>query len=219
MRTKENIDQEIANLSEKKRSLLELMLRDKRREGPQLPIQRRPNPRSAPLSFAQQRVWFLQQLEPESSAYNLPGAFQLRGHLSIKALTGSFNEVVRRHEVLRTCFHLVNGEVRQIIGDTPVWVLSIVDLCEMPERARRESAERLIDREVRRGFDLVLGPILRATLVITGNDTYILFFASHHITMDGTSLTLKKREIGSLSGAYLKNEPPPLADLPIQYGD
>jgi len=213
------MDLQIEDLSEKKRRLLDILLQNYQHDKAPRPIRPRPNASFAPLSFEQQRVWFLHQLHMESHAYNMLGGYHLRGRLNIKGLAKSFVEVVQRHEILRTRFHVIDGEVRQVVDNVPSFVLSIVDLRELPESSRYNVALNITKDEARRTFDLTVGPILRTYLVIVGKDYYILLFAGHHITMDGMSLGILTRELRIFYQSYISGEAPPLADLPIQYGD
>src|SRR5262245_5926439 len=213
------MDLQIENISEKKRRLLDLLLQSYRRDEVPLPIRRRPHAGFAPLSLEQQRVWFLHQLNIESPAYNMLGGYRFWGQLNIKGLAKSFVEVVRRHEILRTRFQVINGEVRQVVGKVPSFVLSIVDLRELSESNRCDFALNITKAEARRTFDLTLGPILRTYLIIVGKDDYLLLFAGHHITMDGMSLGILTRELQIFYQSYINGLAPPLTDMPIQYGD
>nr|QEO74622.1 Beta-ketoacyl synthase [uncultured bacterium] len=183
---------------------------------PLVPIAREGAP---PLSFAQQRLWFLDQFEPESAAYNIPAAVRLKGRLDAAALERSFNEVVRRHESLRTRFVSVDGEARQEIAREWEMRLTEVDLRDLPPDAREAEAMRLALEDARRPFNLSTGPLIRAGLVRLSADEHVLLLAMHHIVSDGWSMAVLIREVATLYGAFSECRPSPLAALPIQYAD
>ncbi|MBD0370018.1 MAG: amino acid adenylation domain-containing protein, partial [Pyrinomonadaceae bacterium] len=168
-----------------------------------------------PLSFAQQRLWFLDQLEPHGSAYNLPGVLRLTGSLNLAALEQSFNEVIRRHESLRTSFKTVDGKPLQVIHDPSPISLPLIDISHLPE----QEAQRLAREEAARPFDLTRGPMMRATLLKLGLEEHILLFTMHHIISDGWSAGVLIREVTTLYEAFLQHLPSPLPDLSIQYAD
>jgi amino acid adenylation domain-containing protein len=172
-----------------------------------------------PLSFAQQRLWFLDQLEAESSAYNIPGSIRLRGPLNVAALERSLNEIVRRHEALRTTFPAIDGEpVQKITASLPL-TLAVVDLTDRAEDTREDEAQRIVSEEARRPFDLSRGPLLRVKLIRLGEQDHVLILILHHIVSDGWSMGLLYRELSVLYRAFTDDRPSPLADLPIQYAD
>ena len=173
----------------------------------------------SPLSFAQARLWFLDQLEPNSSVYNVPSGMRLKGLLNVGALEQSINEIVRRHEVLRTSFSMVEGEAVQIISPSLALALPIVELSHLPEVEREAEAQRVAEEEVRRPFDLGQGPLLRAKLVRLGDDDHVLLVTMHHIVSDGWSMGVFFRELSILYEAFSKGKPSTLAVLPIQYVD
>ena len=179
-------------------------------------------PRTAdpPLSFAQQRLWFLDRLEPGSSTYNIAAAVRLRGSLDEDALERSLHEVVRRHEVLRTTFPMHGGRPVQAIaaaGAPPA--PRRVDLSGMPADRSESEAWALAAAEARQPFELERGPLLRATLVRTGPDERLVLLTVHHIVADGWSMGVLVHELGALYGAYRGGLPSPLPDLPVQYAD
>ncbi len=181
----------------------------------------RPAPRSGPLplSFSQEGLWFLEQLTPGSAAYNVPIALPLSGPIDVTTLERSLNEVLRRHEALRTTFQLVDGEPAQIVG-APAWfTLPLVDLRQLPKGERDQEAERLIAEEAGRPFDLARGPLFRARLLQLQDDRYRLLVNLHHIVSDGWSLGVLARELEALYQAYAAGEESPLPALPVQYGD
>ena len=172
-----------------------------------------------PLSFAQQRLWFLDQLEPNRSVYNIPSAFRLQGRLDISALEQSLNEIVRRHEALRTTFSMVDGDPVQVIAPSLVISVPMVDLSDRSESAREDEAHRLVREERLAPFDLSRGPLLRAALVRLGEQDHVLLLTLHHIVSDGWSMGVLFRELSALYRAYCAGEPSPLPALPIQYVD
>ncbi|HEX8853874.1 MAG TPA: condensation domain-containing protein, partial [Pyrinomonadaceae bacterium] len=141
-----------------------------------------------PLSFAQQRLWFLEQLEPGSALYDCPGAARLRGSLDVPALEASLNDIIRRHESLRTRFETVAGEPVQVIGEGQTLRLDVEDLSHLDEAARAAEVERLAGAEARKGFDLSTGPLLRVRLLRLSADEHVVFFTMHHIISDAWSL-------------------------------
>jgi amino acid adenylation domain-containing protein len=172
-----------------------------------------------PLSFAQQRLWFLDQLEPNRSVYNMPSAFRLKGRLDIPALEQSLNEIVRRHEALRTTFSMVDGEAVQVISPSLVMSVPMLDLSDRFESERENEARRLVHEEALAPFDLSQGPLLRVTLVRLGEQDHVLLLTLHHIVSDGWSMGVLFRELSALYRAYCAGKPSPLPALPIQYVD
>ncbi|MCE9671221.1 non-ribosomal peptide synthase/polyketide synthase [Myxococcus stipitatus] len=182
-------------------------------------IQPVPRTGSLPLSFAQQRLWFLDQLEPGSTAYNLPAAVRLTGALDVENLQRCLVELRRRHESLRTTFPSGPQGAIQSISDLAELPLPVVDLTSLPSSSREEEAMRLAVREAQRPFDLERGPLLRATLLKLEASDHVLLLTMHHIVSDGWSLVLLVREMGSLYAALSRGEPSPLSELPVQYAD
>ncbi|MBW4500877.1 MAG: amino acid adenylation domain-containing protein [Scytonema hyalinum WJT4-NPBG1] len=172
-----------------------------------------------PLSFAQERLWFLEQLQPGSSTYNTPAAIRLVGSLNVDALEQSLSEIVRRHEALRTTFGVVDGQPFQTITPTLTVKLPIVDLRKLPEAERETEIQRLSAEEFQRSFDLAQGPLLRCTLLHIGEQEHIALFTIHHIVSDGWSMGVFVRELAALYGAFSAGKPSPLPELPIQYAD
>jgi amino acid adenylation domain-containing protein len=174
---------------------------------------------SLPLSFAQQRLWFFSQLEPESPFYNVPRTVRLRGKLDVKALESSLNQIVARHEVLRTTFDSVGDEPVQVISPELHLAISIFDLRQLPEEEREDEAQRLAREEAQRPFDLARGPLLRPALLRLADDHHVLLLTMHHIVSDGWSANLLFQELESLYNAAVAGKPSPLAPLPVQYAD
>ncbi|HEY0097571.1 MAG TPA: amino acid adenylation domain-containing protein, partial [Pyrinomonadaceae bacterium] len=175
--------------------------------------------RALPLSFAQQRLWFLDQLEPQSSTYNMPAALRLTGALDRVALERSLSEVVRRHEALRTTFAETDGEPTQIIQPAQAIAVPLFDLSHLPETEREQQAQQLVAEEAARPFDLAAGPLLRAALIRLSGEEHIALLTMHHIISDGWSMGVFIREMGALYEAYQKQEESPLSELAIQYAD
>src|SRR5262249_32584769 len=170
-----------------------------------------------PLSFAQQRLWFIDQLEPGSSTYNVPAALRMSGNLDIHAVTLSFSEVVRRHEVLRTVFVAEGGEARQRIQAAGAEPLPVVDLSNVEHG--EAVARRLVRSEAARPFDLARGPLLRLLLIRLGEQEHVLSVSMHHIVTDGWSMGILVREFRALYEAFCSGQGSPLRELDIQYAD
>jgi amino acid adenylation domain-containing protein len=181
----------------------------------------RPVPRNGdlPLSFAQQRLWFLDQLEDQSATYNMPAALHLIGSLHVDALEQSLMEIVRRHEILRTTFPMLNGYPVQVIAPTLTLTLLVVDLQALPEVEQSAEVRRLATEEAQRPFDLANGSLLRVTLLKLGQEEHMLLLTMHHIVYDGWSIGIFIRELVILYEAFSKGAPSPLPELPIQYAD
>src|SRR5689334_2457034 len=194
--------------AEGKRLLLAQLLRQKAQQ-----------PKYYPLSFAQQRLWFLDQLEPGSSTYNMPTALRLSGELNVRALEQSLNEVVRRQAILRTVF--VAGEERpqQVVQPFKASKLTLFDLSDLPSEQREAETRQLIKRETQQPFDLRQGPVWRARLVRLAAEEHVLLFTMHHIVSDGWSMEILTREVSALYAAYANGGESPLPELPIQYAD
>jgi len=171
------------------------------------------------LSFAQERFFVLDQLEPGSAAYNVPVVVELDGRLDLAALEAALGEVTRRHEVLRASFPAVAGRaVLRVAPYTPL-ALPVIDLSALGESARRAEAERRVVAEARRGFDLGAGPLWRVALLSTERERHLCSLTLHHAVSDDWSMGVLVREVAALYRAALRREPSPLAPLPIQYSD
>ena len=181
----------------------------------------RPVPRDGalPLSFAQQRLWFIHQLDPGSASYNVPRAVRLTGTLRPEALEAALGEVARRHEVLRTTFPVADGRPRLEIASPRPLVLPRVDVSGLPDGLRETEVRRLAGEEARRPFDLGRGPLLRSVLVRAGGQEHVLLLTLHHIVSDGWSTGVLVREMGTLYRAFSEGRPSPLPELPLQYAD
>ncbi len=183
------------------------------------PIERVPREGPLPLSFAQQRLWLVDRLEPGSSTYNMPAALRMRGELHPGALRAGLRELVRRHEVLRTVFQERGGVPVQVIGPPSRVPLPTVELGRLPAGVREREAERLARAEALRPFDLARGPLLRGTLLRLGESDHVLCFTLHHVVGDGWSVDVLVREVTTLYAAFRRGEPSPLPELPVQYAD
>ncbi|MDQ1591888.1 MAG: hypothetical protein QOG71_2515, partial [Pyrinomonadaceae bacterium] len=173
-----------------------------------------------PLSFAQQRLWFIDQLEPGNPAYNVPLAVRLGGELDVDALAASLTEIVRRHEVLRTSFPIVDGAPVQLIHEARPVPVHVVDVSDFDTGVREQAARQLADAEASRPFDLAAETLfVRALLVRLGEEDHALVVVLHHIVADGWSADVLIREFGQLYEAFRQGQPSPLAELPIQYAD
>ncbi|WP_153061809.1 non-ribosomal peptide synthetase, partial [Gloeocapsopsis dulcis] len=216
--TKDKLSQRRSKLSLAQRSLLEKRLRGE--VDSQLKVIPRLSQTSpAPLSFAQQRLWFLHQLDPNNPYYSELACVQLLGALNVDALEQSFNEIVQRHEALRTTFEVVAEQTVQVIHPTVTIRLPVVNLCLMPEVERQAQIEQLTTEIARKPFDLATAPLLRATLLQIDKEEYLLLFAIHHIVVDGWSIGILIRELAVLYEAFSTGKTSPLPELPIQYAD
>ncbi|MGH8491175.1 MAG: condensation domain-containing protein, partial [Gammaproteobacteria bacterium] len=171
------------------------------------------------LSFAQERLWFLDQLEGPTATYNIPAGLKLNGVLNIGALKGGLEEVVSRHEVLRTTFPTVDGAAVQVIVSEPAVPLPVVNLEGLSKEGQTAELRRVVVEEVRRPFDLVRGPLLRACLLKLGEEVHGLLVTAHHIVADGWSREVFVQELSALYQAFSLGLPSPLAGLPLQYAD
>jgi len=172
-----------------------------------------------PLSFAQQRLWFLDQLVPNNPFYNVPAALRLTGSLNFSALQQTFNEIVRRHEALRTTLAVVSGQPVQRIAAAFHLPINVVDLRNLPKESRQTEANRLTAQEAQRSFNLSNDLLLRVTLLQLDDAEYLLMLNMHHIVSDGWSIGVLIQELGALYTAFASEKPSPLPDLSIQYAD
>jgi hypothetical protein len=172
-----------------------------------------------PLSFAQQRLWFLDQLIPNNAFYNTPAAVRITGSLNLDALEQTFNEIVLRHEALRTTFVTVEGQPVQAIAPTLTIPLPVIDLRDLPDAERENEAQRLTTQEAQRPFDLSKSPLLRVTLLRLDETEYVLSLILHHIVSDGWSMGVLIQEIAALYTTKSNGKPSSLPPLPIQYAD
>ncbi|HEV7552233.1 MAG TPA: amino acid adenylation domain-containing protein, partial [Candidatus Angelobacter sp.] len=174
-------------------------------------------PLLAPLAPSQQQVWFLQQLHPESCAYNEHIVVQLRGDVEVETLRKAINEIVRRHEILRTNFISIEGVPHQSVQAAPAIALPLIDVAERSKHG--EDIQTLVARETQRPFHLDRELPIRFLLLKKDANEFFLLMVAHHIVCDGSSLSIVVHELGTLYDAYQKSEESPLADLDIQYSD
>lgn len=183
------------------------------------PISRVSREEDLPLSFAQQRLWFMDQLEPGSSTYNLASAIRLKGNLDVPALQRSMDSILSRHEALRTTFNTVKGRpIQRIMPEFQV-SLNVVDLRHLPEAEREATMRRLATEEAHQPFDLTHGPLLRTQLLRLGDDEHLALLTMHHIISDGWSVGVFVRELSSFYEAFARGESLQLPELTIQYAD
>jgi amino acid adenylation domain-containing protein len=183
------------------------------------PIAKRTMGSPAPLSFAQERLWFLEQLEPSNSAYNICRAARVTGPLNKAAIESSLNEIVRRQQALRTTFQAIDGRPVQAIAPEAKVDVRVVDLCGLSTGEREQQIQRLIFDEALRPFDLTAALLLRAKVLQLGKDDTILVLATHHIVSDAWSMGILSRELWTLYQDYAGGRSPSLEDLRVQYAD
>ncbi|MFY2561145.1 amino acid adenylation domain-containing protein [Corallococcus terminator] len=185
--------------------------------GPLLPISRE---QELEASFAQQRLWLVDQLQPGASFYNVPTVLRLKGPFQAHLLEKSLKEIIRRHEALRTTFENRGGRLAlRVSGELPALDVAVVNLTLLAESEREPRARELIDAEAARPFDLAQGPLLRTLLIRLNEAEHLLLLTVHHIVADGWSLTVFFQELGTLYEAFSQGTPPKLAPLPLQYAD
>ncbi len=208
-----------AELSERKAEILDFIRGANLASTSSQPIEPVARKENLPLSFAQQRLWFLDQLESGTSLYNIPSAFYLRGTLNVPALEQTLNEILRRHEALRTSFLTVEGQAVQVIAPNLTLKMPVINLQELPQTKREAEVLQLVTHEAQRPFDLTQAPLLRATLLQLGEEEYVVMFTMHHIISDGWSMGILIQEVVALYEGFSKGLPSPLSELPIQYAD
>ncbi len=211
----------LEQLSPEQRELFKMLLQEKREQPrpAQQGIARRDDQAALPLSFGQQRLWFIHQWEPESPAYNLPQAVHLRGRLDLATLERSLSEIVRRHESLRSRFESHDGQPVQLIDPAGALPIPLEQIDGGQPDTRMATVQRRLIEEARRPFDLQHGPLLRARLFRLGADEHVMLLVMHHIISDGWSNGVLVRELGALYRAFAAGQPAPLAELPLQYAD
>ncbi len=222
MYSQKNINQaNLAILSEAENKLLNELLEDEGIPSPseRMKLIRADRLKELPLSYAQQRLWFIDQLEPGSSAYNVPTAVRLRGLLDVAALRRCLNEIVRRHEVLRTSFPQRDGQPFQHISPSSDLDLPFIDLSDEPLVQAEASALSLAQRETKRGFDLSRGPLMRTMLLKVAEADHVLVVTMHHVVSDGWSVAILVREFMQLYASFSSGQPSSLEELTLQYAD
>jgi amino acid adenylation domain-containing protein len=184
-----------------------------------MPLQKISRDGSLCLSFSQERLWFLYQLEPENISYNIPICLRMEGQLRVDVLKESLSEIIRRHEALRTTFADVGGQPIQIVSPPSPINLFVVDLQGVPENERRKKAQLVVIQEMQRSFDLRKGPLIRVALLQLNSEEHLLVVTMHHIIADGWSLGVFAREFEALYRSLEKGQASALPELPIQYAD
>jgi amino acid adenylation domain-containing protein len=172
-----------------------------------------------PASFAQQRLWFLDRSIPGNTIYNVPTAIHLAGSLNLAALERTFNEIVRRHETLRTTFIVEDGQPLQAIAPSATIPLHVLDLQHLGIEDRDVKAKSIINTELNHAFDLASGALFRVTILVLSDTEHILLINMHHIICDDWSLGILIQELGTLYAAFTQNQTAPLLELPLQYAD
>ncbi|MUG96489.1 amino acid adenylation domain-containing protein [Scytonema sp. UIC 10036] len=178
-----------------------------------------PRQENLPLSFAQQRLWFLTQLEPDSPFYNIPAAVRLQGQLNVEALQQSFNEIVSRHEALRTNFQTREGQAVAVISEKKPITLSIFDISDLPANRQKAEIKQQAFTEAQQPFDLKDDLLVRVKLLRLGEQEHIVLLTMHHIVSDGWSTGVLVQELVTLYQAFCNEQLSPLPPLPIQYVD
>ena len=215
-----NIAERIAKLPPDRQELLTRLLKQNQLDISQdLILPRVRNSNHAPLSFAQQRLWLVLQLDPDNTAYNVPEVLRLTGKTNVAALVQSFSEIVRRHEVLRTTFQIIDGEPRQVIGPPRPVAIDVIDLRHLPESEREPKARQLVEEDSLRPFDLARGPLMRVKLLRLEDEDHILLLNLHHIIYDGWSTGVFFHELTTLYDAFTLGQSPQLPALAVQYAD
>jgi amino acid adenylation domain-containing protein len=213
-------------LSPNKRQLLELLLKEKARKADAAPpkaapvkIPRREKFSPGPVSSAQQRLWFIDQLDPGTPAFNIPAVVRLLGSVNVKVLENCFDEIIRRHEALRTSFASDDGLPVQVIAPSLKFDIPVLDFRHFPEAERMAQVQKLVTNECQRSFDLTRPPLMRATLVVFGEQDHVLVLMMHHIIGDVWSVRVVMKELATLYEAFSAGQTSPLPELPIQYCD
>jgi amino acid adenylation domain-containing protein len=212
--------QRLENLTPAQRALLEQRLIERRAAAARrAAITRREVESPCELSYAQELLWLLSQVFDDGVAYNAPGAFHLEGQLDLELLGRALDGLVKRHEILRTTYTVIDGVPKQVVGPTAPWSLNVVDLRQWPEETREAEAQRILKEESRFAFDLVNGPVLRPTVIRLGDREHILMLVLHHVATDGWSRAVLYRDLTTLYEAHANGVAADLPPLSIQYAD
>jgi amino acid adenylation domain-containing protein len=217
-----DVSSRIASLSPQERAALVMQLKRKAQEvekSDDHAIPRRQNRMEAPLSFAQQGLWFVHQLDPATTAYNLPFYYRLTGQLDTAALARALNHIIHRHEILRTVFTEKGHTVVQTVLPAFQVELPLIDMTAFSRAEAEREIQCFIDSETDRPFNLAEGPLLRARLLKLSEDEHGFLLVIHHIVTDGWSMDLFLEELVTVYEAYTADQPSPLQELPVQYGD
>ncbi|HEY8410886.1 MAG TPA: condensation domain-containing protein, partial [Pyrinomonadaceae bacterium] len=201
-------------MSATKRDLLEKILRERETTTTGLTIPRHDSEKPLLLSFAQQRLWFLEQLTPGTATYNISRKVVCKGPLSVPALRQSLDEIVGRHASLRTSFRMVEGELVQCVETPTVFPLEKIELYGVSDREHAKEVDRLARHHAQHAFDLAHGPMLRAALLCLSEREHVLLLTIHHAVTDGWSMDLLFRELAILYESFAAGRPSPLPELP-----
>jgi amino acid adenylation domain-containing protein len=210
------MDKSSSNLSSAKKALLEKWKGGKFKAEA---ISKHQDSNFVPLSFPQQRLWFIDQLYQGSSFYNISGALHLKGALNVAAFRQSLNEILKRHEAWRTTFVIVDRQPVQVIAPNLTWELPIINLEHLSGQDWEKEVQQLATEEAKKPFDLAQGPLVRATLLRLDEEEHIFLLTMHHIVTDGWSIGVFAGELATLYAAFSKGQSSPLPELPIQYPD
>ncbi len=221
MFTKDEREKRRSNFSASKQALLEKRLQGvSSHDGAAVIIPKRPVLEMAPTSFSQQRLWFLDQLEPGTATYHIPIAMRIRGQLNVPVLERCLNTLIQRHEAWRTTFQSSEDSAPLQHINAPWTIhLPVTDLSHYPAEQREKEAIKLATENARQPFDLSQGPLIRVLLLSLSTTEHIFVLTQHHIISDGWSIGVILPEIVTLYEAFLADKPSPLPDLPIQYAD
>jgi amino acid adenylation domain-containing protein/non-ribosomal peptide synthase protein (TIGR01720 family) len=219
-KTRDDIIKRRSQLSPEKQAILEKRLRGEHHlNTKQIAISRRTQQNLVPLSAGQQRLWFVQQLEPQSSVYNEFACIHLQGILNLAALEKSFNEIVKRHESLRTSFETLDEQPLQVIHHSLTLELPVVNLSNLTQALQDAEVEQLTTEITQKPFDLASTPLLRGMLLQTGEQEHLFLLVIHHIVCDGWSIQVLNQELAALYTVFSAEKSSPLSELPIQYAD
>jgi hypothetical protein len=216
----DDLTKRVATLSPAKRALLERRLEGRNGGATRQPVlAARTGHEPARASFAQERLWFLQQLDPQSVTYNVPRTIRIRGNLDLKVLQRSLDEIVARHDALRTHLALIDGSLRQVVAAEGNIELPVVDLSALEDDERTRRATELIEHEATLPFDLSSGPVLRACVLRLDASEHLLLVMMHHIVSDAWSAGVFFQELTALYKEFSHHRNAPLAPLKLQYTD
>ncbi len=215
--------EQLSNLSPEQRALLLLRLKklkeqDAKKEEKAITRQSRDS-NEFPLSFEQQGIWFLEQFEKESLDYNVATAFAIIGQLNVSAFEKSINDLVKRHEILRTTFKVFDGQPIQVISPARTIPLTKIDLTHLPKEEQTEKVKKLAEEEDNSPFELTRGPLIRVSLLRLEDEYHVLFLTMHHIVFDGWSKSIIYAELSEFYRVHVNNAAARLPDLEIQYAD
>ena len=215
-----DVSKRLAELSPEKRALLMKKLQEKsQQEAKKHAITKRENQNEYPMSFAQERMWFLYQWDPSSPSYNMPAAVRFQGKLNLDVLKQSLNEIVRRHEVLRAAFVTEDERPKQIILTELTLDIPLLDLSQLSKDEQEAQVTQLATDDAQKPFDISKPPLLRASLVRLNPEEHIVLFTMHHIISDGWSIGVLIKEFVTLYHAFSAGKPSPLDEISIQYPD